>query len=82
MPAPALAGEERPPPQSFSLSVSDLFAFADRARDAGDYATAETAYRALAGTTALIETGLAWRRDNGSPVLHAFLELLEKTTSC
>ncbi len=49
MPAPALAGEERPPPQSVSLSVSDLFAFADRARDAGDYATAETAYRALAG---------------------------------
>ena len=40
------------------------------------------AYRALAGTTALIETGLAWRRDNPSPVLHAFLELLEKTTSC
>lgn len=51
MPAPALAGEEPPPPpqQSVSLSVSDLFAFADRARDAGDYATAETAYRALAG---------------------------------
>jgi DNA-binding transcriptional LysR family regulator len=40
------------------------------------------AYRALAGTTALIETGLAWRRDNPSPVLHAFLELLEKTTLC
>jgi DNA-binding transcriptional LysR family regulator len=40
------------------------------------------AYRALADTTALIETGLAWRRDNPSPVLHAFLELLEKTTTC
>ena len=40
------------------------------------------AYRTLAGTTALIETGLAWRRDNPSPVLHAFLELLEKTTLC
>jgi DNA-binding transcriptional LysR family regulator len=39
-------------------------------------------YRTLAGTTALIETGLAWRRDNPSPVLHAFLELLEKTTLC
>ena len=39
-------------------------------------------YRALAGTTAVIETGLAWRRDNPSPVLHAFLELLEKTTLC
>ena len=32
----------------------------------------------LAGKTALIETGLAWRRDNASPVLHAFLELLRK----
>ena len=39
-------------------------------------------YRALSGTTAVIETGLAWRRDNSSPVLRAFLELLEKTTSC
>lgn len=39
-------------------------------------------YRPLAGTTALIETGLAWRRDNPSPVLHAFLELLEKTALC
>ena len=40
------------------------------------------AYRSLAGTTAQIETGLAWRRDNPSPVLHAFLELLEKTSLC
>jgi len=30
-----------------SLSAAELFAFADRARDAGDYATAETAYLAL-----------------------------------
>jgi DNA-binding transcriptional LysR family regulator len=35
-------------------------------------------YKALAGKTALIETGLAWRRDNASPVLRAFLELLRK----
>ncbi len=40
------------------------------------------AYRQLAGKTALIETGLAWRRDNASPVLHAFLELLGKTPLC
>lgn len=40
------------------------------------------AYRSLTDTTALIETGLAWRRDNPSPVLHAFLELLEKTSLC
>jgi DNA-binding transcriptional LysR family regulator len=39
-------------------------------------------YRPLAGRTALIETGLAWRRDNPSPVLHAFLELLGKTSLC
>lgn len=26
----------------------------------------------------LIETGAAWRRDNPSPVLHAFLDLLRK----
>jgi len=33
-------------------------------------------YRALATPTPLVETGLAWRRDNDSPVLHGFLELL------
>ena len=33
-------------------------------------------YRALATPTPLVETGLAWRRDNASPVLHGFLELL------
>jgi DNA-binding transcriptional LysR family regulator len=33
-------------------------------------------YRALAALTPLVETGLAWRRDNASPVLHGFLELL------
>jgi hypothetical protein len=30
------------------MSAAELFAFADRARDRGDFATAETAYRALA----------------------------------
>ncbi len=33
-------------------------------------------YRSLAAPTPLVETGLAWRRDNVSPVLHGFLELL------
>ena len=35
-------------------------------------------YRALAEPMPLVETGLAWRRDNRSPVLAAFLELLRK----
>lgn len=35
-------------------------------------------YKPLSGTTAAFETGLAWRRDNVSPVLRAFLELLRK----
>lgn len=35
-------------------------------------------YRPLANRTPLVETGLAWRRDNASPVLRAFLELLRK----
>ncbi|WP_019141672.1 LysR substrate-binding domain-containing protein [Noviherbaspirillum massiliense] len=35
-------------------------------------------YKPLAGKPPLVETGLAWRRDNQSPVLHAFLELLRK----
>ena len=39
-------------------------------------------YRALADTTPLVETGLAWRRDNASPVLRGFLELLRKNTLC
>jgi DNA-binding transcriptional LysR family regulator len=33
-------------------------------------------YRALASPTPLVETGIAWRRDNPSPVLRGFLELL------
>jgi DNA-binding transcriptional LysR family regulator len=36
-------------------------------------------YRALADSTPLVETGLAWRRDNPSPVLRGFLDLLRKT---
>lgn len=35
-------------------------------------------YRPLAGKVPLVETGLAWRRDNASPVLQAFLELMQK----
>jgi DNA-binding transcriptional LysR family regulator len=35
-------------------------------------------YHTLADPVALVETGLAWRRDNRSPVLAAFLELLRK----
>jgi DNA-binding transcriptional LysR family regulator len=37
-------------------------------------------YKALAGKTPLVETGLAWRRDNPSPVLRAFLDLLREKT--
>jgi DNA-binding transcriptional LysR family regulator len=36
-------------------------------------------YRALAGPTPSVETGIAWRRDNPSPVLQGFLELLRTT---
>ena len=32
-------------------------------------------YRALSGKSPLIETGLAWRRDNPSAVLRAFLDM-------
>lgn len=35
-------------PAAVTLSASELFSFADRARDAGDFATADAAYRALA----------------------------------
>ncbi len=35
-------------------------------------------YRTLADATPLIETGLAWRRDNQSPVLAALLALLRR----
>jgi len=36
-------------------------------------------YRALADPTPRVETGIAWRRDNPSPVLQGFLELLRTT---
>ncbi|CAN5361860.1 LysR substrate-binding domain-containing protein [soil metagenome] len=33
-------------------------------------------YKALAGKAPNVETGVAWRKDNASPVLHAFIKLL------
>jgi DNA-binding transcriptional LysR family regulator len=39
-------------------------------------------YRALHDLSPLVETGLAWRRDNRSPVLLGFLDLLRKNTTC
>jgi DNA-binding transcriptional LysR family regulator len=35
-------------------------------------------YRPVADKTPMVETGLAWRRDNTSPVLEKFLELIRK----
>lgn len=37
------------------------------------------AYLPLAQSTPLVETGLAWRRDNASPVLKGFLDLVKET---
>ncbi|CDG81742.1 LysR family transcriptional regulator [Janthinobacterium agaricidamnosum] len=39
-------------------------------------------YRPLQDPTPLVETGLAWRRDNDSPVLQGFLDLLRKNIPC
>ncbi|TFW09978.1 LysR family transcriptional regulator [Oxalobacteraceae bacterium OM1] len=36
------------------------------------------AYLTLSGKVPAVETGLAWRRDNASPVLQRFLELIRK----
>jgi DNA-binding transcriptional LysR family regulator len=36
------------------------------------------AYLPLAQTTPLVETGLAWRRDNASPVLKGFLDVIKR----
>jgi len=41
--------EAQPESHSLQLTATQLFDLADRARDRGDYATAEVAYRALAG---------------------------------
>jgi DNA-binding transcriptional LysR family regulator len=39
-------------------------------------------YRTLVGKSPLVETGVAWRRDNTSPVLQAFLKLLQRKNQC
>ena len=39
-------------------------------------------YRALHDVAPRVETGLAWRCDNRSPVLQGFLDLLRKNTPC
>ena len=39
-------------------------------------------YRELLQVTPQIETGIAWRRDNHCPVLHAFINLLRKSNPC
>lgn len=50
-PLPSVAQESAAPPAdaaTVTMTPAQLFDFADSARDRGDYATAETAYRALA----------------------------------
>lgn len=37
-------------------------------------------YRALRDQTPVVQTGVAWRRDNASPVLRGFIDLLRKNT--
>jgi DNA-binding transcriptional LysR family regulator len=37
-------------------------------------------YRALRDDTPVVQTGVAWRRDNASPVLRGFIDLLRKNT--
>jgi hypothetical protein len=46
--APCARAADGAPSQSVTLSPAELFAFADKMRDAGDFAAAENAYRALA----------------------------------
>ena len=46
--SPALAEAPSPQTQAVQLTAQQLFAFADAARDRGDFATADAAYRALA----------------------------------
>jgi hypothetical protein len=48
VPGSALAHASQTEPSRVTLTPAELFAFADAARDAGDFAAAETAYRALA----------------------------------
>lgn len=45
--APAAQAQDAPTRQSVTLTPAQLFLYADAARDAGDFAAAETAYRAL-----------------------------------
>ncbi|TIX50394.1 surface lipoprotein assembly modifier [Alteraurantiacibacter aquimixticola] len=49
LPHAAQAQSAPEPARAMSLTPAELFRFADEARDAGDYDTAEAAYRALAG---------------------------------
>ncbi len=46
--APCAQAADRAPEQSVALSPAQLFALADKERDAGNFAVAESAYRALA----------------------------------
>ncbi|MCE2871912.1 MAG: LysR family transcriptional regulator, partial [Oxalobacteraceae bacterium] len=39
-------------------------------------------YRSFKEVSPHIEIGLAWRRDNDSPVLTAFINLMRKTHGC
>lgn len=45
--------EDAPRPRTVTLTPAQLFRYADAARDAGEFATAETAYRALAANSDL-----------------------------
>ena len=50
LPFAALA-QDAPAPRNITLTAAQLFQYADAVRDAGDFAAAETAYRALAANS-------------------------------
>ncbi|MEO7497817.1 MAG: LysR family transcriptional regulator [Massilia sp.] len=73
-----LIGQEAIQMQTIVSLVSAGMGIALVPRSVGNLRRPGVEYRPLAQVSPQVETGLAWRRDNDSPVLKGFLELMKK----
>ena len=75
---PPLIGQEAIQMQTIVSLVSAGMGIALVPHSVGNLMRTGVEYRALRDDTPVVQTGIAWRRDNTSPVLRGFIDLLRK----
>jgi DNA-binding transcriptional LysR family regulator len=77
---PPAIGQEAIQMQTIVSLVSAGMGIALVPHSVGNLMRTGVEYRALRDETPVVQTGVAWRRDNASPVLRGFIDLLRKNT--